>query len=64
MRRREFILLICGGMAWPLGARAQQAERLRRIGLLVVSGPEPIGPFREALGELGYVEGKNIQIEM
>jgi len=35
---------------------------LRRIGLLVVEGLEPIGPFREALSELGYVEGRNIQI--
>ena len=35
---------------------------MRRIGLLVVEGLEPIGPFREALSELGYVEGRNIQI--
>ena len=65
MKRREFITLIGGtAVAWPITLQAQQPERLRRIGLLVVSGPEPIGPFREALGELGYVEGKNIQIEM
>src|SRR6516225_7332124 len=48
--------------AWPLVAYAQRSERLRRIGLLVVEGLEPIGPFREALSELGYVEGRNIQI--
>jgi putative ABC transport system substrate-binding protein len=37
---------------------------MRRIGLLLVAGPEPLGPFRQALAELGYVEGKNIQIEV
>jgi len=62
MRRRAFITLIGSAAVWPLGARAQRSERLRRIGLLVVEGLEPIGPFREALSELGYVEGRNIQI--
>lgn len=64
MRRREFITLITSTVLSPLVARAQRLERLRRIGLLVVEGIEPIGPFRDALSELGYVEGKNIQIEM
>jgi putative tryptophan/tyrosine transport system substrate-binding protein len=65
MIRREFITLIGGAAAaWPLAAWAQQGERVRRIGLLLVAGPEPLGPFREALGDLGYVEGKNIQIEV
>jgi len=62
MRRRAFITLIGSAAVWPLGVRAQRSERLRRIGLLVVEGLEPIGPFREALSELGYVEGRNIQI--
>jgi ABC transporter substrate binding protein len=65
MKRREFIALLGGAAAvWPLAGRAQQADRMRRIGLLLVSGPEPLGPFREALGDLGYVDGKNIQIEV
>ena len=65
MRRREFITLLGGAAAaWPLAARAQQGERMRRTGVLLVGGPEPMGPFREALGDLGYVEGKNIQIEV
>src|SRR5437763_486405 len=64
MNRRAFIALMGGAAAGPLAARAQQGERMRRIGLLLVSGPEPLGPFREALADIGYVEGKNIQIEV
>jgi len=64
MNRRAFIALMGGAATGPLAARAQQAERMRRIGLLLVSGPEPLGPFREALADVGYVEGKNIQIEI
>ena len=63
MRRGDFITLLSGAIVWPLAARAQQDERVRRIGVLLVSGPEPMGPFREALRDLGYVEGGNIQIE-
>src|SRR5438093_6590651 len=64
MNRRAFIALMGGAVAGPLAACAQQGERMRRIGLLLVSGPEPLGPFREALADVGYVEGKNIQIEV
>jgi putative ABC transport system substrate-binding protein len=65
MKRRDFVALRGGAAAaWPLAARAQQSDRMRRIGILVVSGLEPLGPFREALGDLGYLEGKNIQIEV
>jgi putative ABC transport system substrate-binding protein len=65
MRRREFITALAGvAAAWPLAARSQQINHTRRIGVLLASGPEPLGPFREALGDLGYVEGKNIQIEV
>jgi putative ABC transport system substrate-binding protein len=64
VKRRAFIAALGGAAAWPLVGRAQQPNRVRRIGLLLVSGPGPLGPFREALGGLGYVEGKNIQIEV
>jgi putative ABC transport system substrate-binding protein len=64
VKRRAFIAALGGAAAWPLVGRAQQPNRVRRIGLLLVSGPRPLGPFREALGGLGYVEGKNIQIEV
>jgi len=62
IRRREFLSAVGGAAAaWPLAAHSQQI--VRRIGLLLVRGPEPMGPFREALRDLGYVEGKTIQIE-
>jgi putative ABC transport system substrate-binding protein len=49
---------------WLLAARAQQPRKVPRIGVLLISGPEPMGPFREALRDLGYAEGKNIQFEV
>ena len=64
MRRREFITLLGGTMAaWPLGAVAQK-NNVPRIGILLVGTSELMGPYREALRDLGYVDGKNIQIEV
>ncbi|HEY2529864.1 MAG TPA: ABC transporter substrate-binding protein [Xanthobacteraceae bacterium] len=64
MRRRDFLSIIGGAAAgWPLAARAQQTT-MPRIGVLLVAGPEIMGPFPQALRDLGYFEGKNIQIEM
>jgi putative ABC transport system substrate-binding protein len=63
MRRREFITLLGGTAAmWPLTTRAQQ--RVPRIGVLLVISAELMGPYREMLRDLGYVEGKNIQFEV
>ena len=66
MRRRDFITFLVGGTtaAWPLAARAQQPTKVQRVGVLLISGPEPMGPFREALRDLGYAEGKNIQFDV
>src|SRR5690242_4629523 len=65
MRRRELIALLSGTVvAWPLAVLAQRGERVYGIGVLLSSGPEPMGPFRESLRDLGYAEGKNIQIEV
>ncbi len=52
MKRREVISVIGGAAAWPLAAGAQQGERMRRIGLLLVSGSEPLGPLPELAAEL------------
>jgi ABC-type uncharacterized transport system substrate-binding protein len=68
VRRREFITLLGGAAAaWPLAARAQQAGKVYRIGFLGNSTAaleaNLVGPFREGLRDLGYVEGQNILIE-
>ena len=67
MRRREVIALLGGAAAWPLVARAQQPERVRRIGFLgLFSYPEYqrlVDGLRTGLNQLGYEEGKNIVIE-
>jgi putative ABC transport system substrate-binding protein len=67
VKRREFITLVGGAAAWPLAARAQQPNRVRRIGYLVfTSAPlhsKYSQAFRMGLRDLGYVEGKNIVIE-
>ena len=71
MRRREFIRLFSSTvLAWPLTARAQQPDRQRRVGVLLPiakDGPEYqpwIAAFRQALQELGWVDGRNIQIDI
>jgi putative ABC transport system substrate-binding protein len=69
LRRRQFITLLGGAAAaWPLAARAQQAERMRLIGVLMAyaeSDPEGqawVAAFRERLQKLGWAEGRNIRI--
>jgi len=67
IRRRELIILFGGGAAWPLRGYAQQADRMRRIGVLLVDNAEAESlrtGLREGLREFGYVEGKQIQFEV
>jgi ABC-type uncharacterized transport system substrate-binding protein len=69
MRRRDFIKVIAGlAITWPLGARAQQGERMRRIGVLMnlaADDPEALGritAFVQGLQELGWSDGRNVRI--
>jgi putative tryptophan/tyrosine transport system substrate-binding protein len=69
MRRREFITLLGGTATWPLVARAQPSERMRRIGVLMPFDKDnPEGQARNAaflreMQKLGWTEGRNLQIE-
>src|SRR5229473_2889832 len=70
MRRREFITLLGGAAAWPLAARAQQPDRMRRIGVLMAYAESDstaqswLAAFRAALAKLGWTEGSNLRIEL
>jgi hypothetical protein len=70
MQRREFITLLGGAAsAWPFGARAQQSERIRRIAVLngtAATGQNPAAyaAFLRRLSELGWTDGRNVQIEV
>src|SRR4029434_3780039 len=70
MRRREFITLVGGAAAaWPLTARAQQGERVRRIGVLILysqtdrEGQARIAAFLDTVRSLGWRDGRNVRIE-
>ena len=69
LKRRQFISLLSGAAAWPLAARAQQGERMRRVGVVMVTKEtDPETPlramwFRQALAKLGWLEGRNVVID-
>ena len=70
MRRREFITIVGGAAAtWPLAARAQQGERMRRVGILMPYSPtdaayqDRVRAFREELRSRGWTAGGNIQFD-
>jgi len=70
MRRREFIAFVGTAAAWPLGARAQQPEQVRRVGVLmnaVADDPQGqafVAAFRQTLQQLGWSEGRNVRIDI
>jgi putative ABC transport system substrate-binding protein len=70
VQRRNFITLLGGAAAaWPLAARAQQGERMRRIGALMGYAESDsdarawYAAFRDALQKLGWTQGRNIQVD-
>jgi putative ABC transport system substrate-binding protein len=71
MRRREFITLLGGAAAtWPAAARSQQSERVRRIGVLMNLAPDDregqtrLAAFQEGLQQLGWIEGRNVRLDI
>jgi putative tryptophan/tyrosine transport system substrate-binding protein len=69
VKRREFITLIGTTAAWPFSARAQQGERVRRIGVLMSlaendrEGQARLAAFLQGLQELGWIDGRNVRID-
>src|SRR5947199_4247754 len=69
MRRREFVTLLGGAAAWPIAARAQQLERVRRIGILLPAAADDsvfqvwVGAFLQGLAVLGWTIGRNVRID-
>ena len=69
MRRRTFIAALGGATAWPLAARAQQREQMRRIGVLMSTAIETdqqpgVTVFLEVLHQLGWIDGHNVRVEI
>src|SRR6516164_3740031 len=69
MRRREFVTLLGGAAAaWPLVARAQQGDRVRRIGVLLQEAENDpmvkVSAFTQALADLGWADGRNVRIDL
>src|SRR5215472_7842897 len=70
MRRRELITLLGGAAAWPITARAQQGDRVRRIGVLTggdENDPETklrLSAFIQALADLGWTDGRNVRMDL
>src|SRR5262245_56262896 len=69
VRRREVITLLGGAAAWPYGARAQQGERVRRVGVLMYWGADDaegrarLAALTQALQQSGWSEGRNLRID-
>jgi putative ABC transport system substrate-binding protein len=70
MNRREAITLLGGAAAWPLAARAQQGDRVRRIGMLIpLDENDPVAKtyvsaFAQALAGLGWTDGRNVRMDL
>ena len=71
LKRREFITLLGGAAAWPVAARAQQRERMRRVGVLTtgaggaadLDAMARVAAFQQGLQQLGWTDGRNVRID-
>jgi putative ABC transport system substrate-binding protein len=67
IRRRELIATLAGAAAWPIAARAQQPERMRRVGVISPANDQPTqaryAAFIQELQQLGWTEGRNLRID-
>src|SRR5215469_14059935 len=69
MKRRNFITLLGGAVAWPLAAGAQQGERVRRVGVVMnlaaddAEGEARLAAFLQGLQQLGWSDGRNVRID-
>jgi len=68
MKRREFLALAGAAMSWPAGVRAQQPDRMRRIGMLMnvaddAEGQASVAAFKQAMEQLGWADGQNVRID-
>ena len=70
IRRRDFLTLLGGAVAWPLAARAQQGDRVRRIGVLMgLDENDPVAKamvaaFTQALAGFGWTDGRNVRMDL
>jgi putative ABC transport system substrate-binding protein len=70
IHRREFVTILSGAAAWPLAARAQQARTMRRVAVLMaiaesdMEGQARVRAFQQAMNELGWTDGRNVQIDV
>ena len=70
MNRRTFIAGLSGAAAWPVVARAQQGDRVRRIGVLMPGNENDpvwntfVSAFTQALADLGWIDGRNVRMDL
>jgi putative ABC transport system substrate-binding protein len=70
MKRREFIAGLVSAAAWPVVARAQQGDRVRRVGVLMpfeendAEGKRRISAFKQTFTGLGWTDGRNVRMEL
>src|SRR6516162_6506982 len=70
MRRRDFVAGLGSVAAWPMAVQAQQRERMRRIGVLMVTnendpeGKAELSEFTKGLVELGWIDGRNVRMDV